>query len=126
MPNARGDPLSQLQQRIPLQTADNVLVECRVFHSADGGHPFAAILRRSSAMEYHLVRGGVVDEDIAVVIDAARRSQFDINMRVFAMEISKLSLVQSVVHIVAENGDLHPGGHRFQQDQCFQTDVVCR
>ncbi len=121
---SRECPCSQLQHRIPLQTADNVLVEHRVLHPADGGHPFAAILGGAAAMENHLIRGGVVNEDVTVVINAARGSQFDVNMRVFAQEISKLGLVQSVVHIVAKNGDLHPGGHRFQQDQCLQTDVV--
>ena len=75
-------------------------------------------------MENHLIRGGMVNEDIPVVIDAARRSQFDVNMGVLVSEISELGLMKAVVHIVAENGDLHPGGHRFQQDQCLQTDIV--
>lgn len=75
-------------------------------------------------MENHLIRGGMVNEDIPVVIDAARRFQFDVNMWVFVSEISKLRLMKAMVHIVAENGGLHPGGHRFQQDQCLQTDIV--
>jgi hypothetical protein len=50
----------------------------------------------------------VVNEDVAVVIDAARRSQYDVNMRVFVLEISQLGLMQSMIQIVAENGDLHP------------------
>ncbi len=101
-------PHSQLQHRISLQTTDNVLVEHHVLHPADGRDPFAAILRGTAAMKNHLIRGGVVNEDVAVVIDAARRSQYDVNIRVFALEIGKLGLVQSVVQIVAENGDLHP------------------
>lgn len=105
---SREYPRSQQQHRIPLQTADNVFVEHHILHSADRGHPFAAILGGASAMENHLIRGGVVNEDVTVVINAARGSQFDVNMRVFTLEISKLGLMKAVVRIVAENGNLHP------------------
>lgn len=64
-------------------------------------------------MKNYLIWGSVVNEDVAVMIDAARGFQFDVNLRVFALEISQLGLVQTVVHVVAENGDFHPGGHCF-------------
>lgn len=59
-------------------------------------------------MENHFILGGVVNEDVTVVIDAARGSQLDVHMRVFALEISKFGLMKTVIHVVAENGNLHP------------------
>ena len=115
MQNTCGIPTvgmcSQLQPRVPLQIADYALVEHHILHLADGSHPFAAILGGPSAMKNYLIWGGVVNEDVAVMINATRRFQFNVNMRIFAPEISELGLVQTVVHVVAENGDFHPGGY---------------
>ena len=75
-------------------------------------------------MEYLLVLGVIIKNDIAVVVDSTGLAKCNVDLRILTVKIIVVIQMQASANIVAENGYRHIRSSVFQQDKRFQAYVI--
>ena len=81
------------------------MVNLPVGDFSDGGYFVSGVFRRGSAMIHPFIYGIIIQNNVAIMKDAASLAKNELNVRVLPMKIVVVGLMETPPDIVSENGD---------------------